>query len=80
MATVDIIRDSVIEKLFAITNKEYLLALSKLIDSSDMANKPIKLTASQIEMLKLSEEDIKAGRLIPHEEVVQADKEWLKEL
>jgi hypothetical protein len=80
MATVDTLRNNLIEKLLTISNKDYLLALTQLVDTSAVEKHPFKLTASQIEMLKLSEEDIKAGRLISHEEVVKADREWLKSL
>lgn len=78
MATVDMLRNNLIEKLLTISNKEYLLALTQLVETSSVKKHPFKLTASQIEMLKLSEEDIKTGRLISHEELDKSDILWLK--
>lgn len=40
----------------------------------------VNLTAEQIQMLQLSDEDIKAGRLISHEQVNEDDLKWLKEI
>lgn len=79
MATVDALRDSLINKLLTISDKEYLLALNKIIEANELRSAPIKLTASQIEMLEMSEEDIKAGRVISHEELFKDTLAWLKE-
>lgn len=37
------------------------------------------LTPEQIEMLKMAEEDIKAGRVLSEEEMKAGNPEWLKE-
>ena len=37
----------------------------------------VDFTSEQIEMLMMSEEDIKYGRLITQEELDKSDKEWL---
>ena len=78
MATVDTLRDNLIDKLLGISNKEYLIALNRLVDKSDMANKPVELTEQQIAMLKLSDKDIEEGKLILQEQLDKNDLEWLK--
>jgi hypothetical protein len=78
MATVDTLRNNLIDKLHTISNKEYLLALNKLVESSAVDNDAVKLTREQISMLQLSDNDIKAGKLISQEELDQNDLEWLK--
>ena len=40
----------------------------------------IKLTKEQIIMLKLSNKDIKEGKLISHSQLDKADLKWLKEM
>jgi predicted transcriptional regulator len=80
MATVDTLRNDLIDKLFSISNKEYLLALNKIIDNGVYQTNPVQLSEEQITMLKLSEKDIEAGNLITHDEVTKSDLQWLKEL
>jgi hypothetical protein len=80
MATVDTLRNDLIDKLFSISNKDYLLALNKLVDNSVYQTGPMQLSEEQITMLKLSDKDIEAGNLIPDDEVSKSDLEWLKEL
>ena len=80
MATVDTLRNDLIDKLFSISNKEYLLALNKLIDNGVYQTEPVQLSEEQITMLKLSDKDIAAGNLIPHDVVTKSDLQWLKEL
>ncbi|WP_205435322.1 MULTISPECIES: hypothetical protein [Flavobacterium] len=57
-----------------------LEALGKLIEEYELKQSGIvELTPVQIEMLKMAEEDIKAGRLISNEELKASDPDWLKE-
>ena len=64
MATLDNLRNSIISKLLCITNKDYLIALHKLVENSQVDNDILKLTEDQKLMLKLSEDDIKNNRVI----------------
>jgi len=80
MTTTDHIRNGIIEKLLTISNKDYLTALFQLVKNSPVDNGAIKLTNEQIVMLKLSDKDIKDGRLIPHSQIDRTDLKWLKEL
>jgi len=77
MTTVDKIRNGLIDKILSIRNKEYLQALDKLITSSTSETNVVKLTNEQKTMLKMSEDDIKNGRLISQEEMNKRNLEWL---
>ena len=80
MNTSDILRNSIIDKLMTISNKDYLSALFKLVNSSAVDEDVIKLTDEQILMLQLSDNDIKNGKLIPQNQLDKSDLKWLKEL
>jgi hypothetical protein len=78
MATVDTLRNNLIDKLFTISNKEYLLALNQLVESSTIDNSAVKLSEEQILMLQLSDKDIKSGKLLSQEQLDKNDLEWLE--
>jgi hypothetical protein len=78
MATVDNLRNSIIDKLLTITNKKYLLALYQLVEKSSVEQDTVKLTQEQVLMLELSDEDIKTGKLISQEQLDKEDLQWLK--
>ena len=78
METVDNIRNGIIDKLLTISNKDYLIALLQVLKNSTYDQDIVKLSEEQILMLKLSENDIKNGRLIPQSQLDKTDLEWLK--
>ena len=80
MKQVDILRDSIIDKLLTISNKDYLAALYQLINKSSVENDTVELTEEQLVMLQLSEQDILNGNLISQTELDKSDLKWLKEL
>jgi len=80
MNRVDVLRDSIIDKLLTISNADYLTALYQLITKSSVENDKVELTEEQIVMLQLSEHDIKNGNLISQIELDKSDLKWLKEL
>ncbi len=80
MATIESLRNSIIDKLLTITNKDYLTALHQLVENSTVDNDIVKLTAEQKLMLELSEEDIKNNRLVTHSDLDKLDRKWLSEL
>ena len=80
MATTDTLRNSIINKLLTITNKDYLSALYKIVEKSSVDSDIVKLTNEQVLMLKLSDKDIEKGKLISQNELDKRDSEWLKEL
>ncbi|MEO9257907.1 MAG: hypothetical protein ABI207_05970 [Crocinitomicaceae bacterium] len=80
MATVDKIRNGLINKILSIRDKEFLQALDKLISSSVSESEIVKLTSEQKVMLEMSENDIENGRLISQEEMNKRNLEWLNAL
>jgi hypothetical protein len=79
MATVDKIRNELIDKILSIQNKDFLEALDKLVSSTVSKDQPVILSEEQKMMLEMSEEDIKNGRLVSQEEMVKRNLEWLNE-
>ncbi len=79
MAQVDVIRNGIIDKLLAISDKDYLLAILRLVDKSAVEDEKIKLTKEQKLMLEMSEEDIQNGRIISQTDLDKNDLEWLNE-
>jgi hypothetical protein len=80
MKQTDIIRNSIIDKLITISNRDYLKAIYKIVDTSTVATDIVKLSAVQKTMLQFSEIDLKANRLISEIEMNKSDLKWLKEL
>ena len=79
MITANTLRDNLIDKLLTISNKDYLIALNQLVEKSAVSDNIVTLTAEQISILQLSEQDIEAGRLISQEQLDKDDLQWLKE-
>lgn len=77
MATVDKIRNRLIDKILSIKNRDFLEALDKLISSSSSESEMIELTIEQKTMLEMSEQDIKNGKLISQEAMDKRNQEWL---
>ncbi len=80
MTTIDKIRNGLIDKILSIKDKEFLEALDKLISSSKSASEIVELTEEQKIMLEMSEEDIKAGKLISQDAMHKRNLEWLNEM
>ena len=80
MATVEKIRNGLIDKILSIKNKDFLEALDKLISSSASAAEIVELTDEQKIMLEMSEEDIRNGKLISQEAMEKRNLEWLNEM
>ena len=80
MATVDDLRNNIIDRLLEISNEDYLSTIYQIIDQNKSKSDKIILTKQQIQMLEMSENDIKSSKLISQEELDRNDLEWLKEL
>ena len=80
MNQVDVLRDSIIDKLLTISNKDYLAALYQLVDKSSVEGRVVELSEEQVVMLEMSEHDIKNGKLLTQNEIDKSDLKWLKEL
>jgi hypothetical protein len=78
MAQVDIIRNGIIDRLLSISDKNYLLAIRKIVDNSVIESDSIKFTEEQKLMLEMSEIDIKSGNIISQNDLDKSDLEWLK--
>jgi hypothetical protein len=76
MTTLDIIRNSLIDKIIATNNENLLSAIANIFESTQSEEK-IQLSSEQIEMLMMSENDIKCGKLISEDELRKTDLEWL---
>lgn len=80
MATIDFLRDRLIDKLLTIDDKDLLEALDQLLLSKTSPDDKIRLTDAQRRMLQLSEDDIKYGRIISQEQMDKEDLDWLDEV
>lgn len=80
MATVDKIRNELIDKILFIRNVNFLVALDKLISTSSMESEIIELTDEQQTLLEMSERDIKNGKLISQKAIDKRNLEWLNEI
>jgi hypothetical protein len=79
MAHIDTIRNGIIDKLLAISDKEYLNALLRLLEGKAIDTEKIQLSEEQKLMLQMSEHDIQNGHVISQAELDKADRAWLKE-
>ncbi|MDT0648223.1 hypothetical protein RM545_16130 [Zunongwangia sp. F260] len=79
MATVEEIRNGLIDKILSIQNKEILVALDRIADFNGSESDVIPLTEEQKEILQMAEDDIQNGRLISQEEMSKRNIEWLGE-
>lgn len=79
MATTSEIRNRLIDSLMAIDNPDYLQALEKMIESSNVQKQKVHLTEEQKTMLAMSDDDIQKGRVIDQESLNKKELEWLTE-
>jgi hypothetical protein len=77
MDSIEKIRNSLIDKIGQIEDKELLKAIDKLVEVS--IPKAYDLSPEQVKALEASEEDIKYGRLKSDEDVNNDEDQWLKE-
>ncbi|MDR9486851.1 hypothetical protein [Salibacter sp.] len=80
MATVDKLRNDLIDKILTIRNKDILIALNKLVSSGSTDADIIELTDEQRELLQMSDDDIKNDRLISQEAMDKRNRQWLNEI
>lgn len=77
MATIDKIRNGLIDEILTIKNKDFLEALVKIITSRASDPEVVELTREQKIMLEMSEQDIKERNLISQEAMDKRNLEWL---
>ena len=73
------IRNRLIDRLMAINNSDFLNALERMIDSSNIQDTKNSLTEEQKIMLIMSDTDIQTGRLVDQDSLNKQELEWLKE-
>ena len=78
-SSIDHLRNAIIDKLMAISNKDYLVALNKLMESA-VENDVLELSPEQILMLEMSDNDIENGNVIAQDDLDKEDLKWLKAL
>jgi hypothetical protein len=61
-----------------VSENEQLLNAIEVLFSATQEKEEINLTSEQIEMLQMSEVDIKESRLISEEDLMKQDDEWMK--
>lgn len=74
MTTLDILKNSLIDKILVTNNEGLLKAISSIFESTQKEEK-MQFSSEQIEMLLMSENDIKYGRIVSEEELKILDKE-----
>ncbi len=80
MTSADALRNEIIGKLLTISDKSYLSAINRIVETRSDRNDVVKLTEEQQLMLDMSNDDIKNGRTVNQVELNKADLLWLKEL
>ena len=76
MTTLDVIRNGLIDKIIATNNEKLLNAIANIFESTQSEEK-VQLSSEQIEMLMMSENDIKCGKLVSEDDLMKTDLEWL---
>ena len=75
MTTLDSIKNRLIDKIL-LAKDEQLLNAIEVIFNSAQTNEKLTLTSHQIEMLMMSENDIKQVNLISESDLKKTDAEW----
>jgi len=78
MTSVDILRNEIIGKLLTISDKSYLSAINRIVDTKSKKDEIVKLSEEQKLMLQLSDEDIKNGRTTKEADLNKRDLQWLR--
>ena len=76
MTTLDVLRNNLIDRIIATNNEKLLNAIADIFESTQSEEK-VQLSSEQIEMLMMSESDIKSGKLISENDLRKTDLEWL---
>jgi len=76
MTTLDVLRNNLIDRIIATNNEKLLNAIANIFESTQSEEK-VQLSSEQIEMLMMSESDIKSGKLISEDDLRKTDLEWL---
>ncbi|NJW52365.1 hypothetical protein [Salinimicrobium oceani] len=70
-------KSRLIDRIMVSENEQLLNAIEGLLRATQ-EKEEISLTSEQIEMLQMSEVDIKENRLISEKDLMRQDEEWMK--
>ena len=76
MKSIDAIKNRLIDRILATRNEKLLEAMESIFTSTQKEEETVSLNSEQIEMLVMSEQDIKYGKLISENEVEKLDSKW----
>ena len=76
MKTIDKLKSRLIDRIMISENEQLLNAIDEIF-SSTQAEDEYRLDSHQIEMLLLSEDDIKYGNVVSEAELKKADAKWM---
>jgi len=76
MTTLDILRNSLIDRIIATNNEKLLSVIANIFESTQVEEK-VQLSSEQIELLMMSENDIISGKHISDDDLRKTDLEWL---
>ncbi len=76
MTTLENLKNNLIDRILATQNEKLLISIFGIFESSN-AEEKISLSSEQIEMLLMSEEDIKNENFYSEDELKGKDKKWL---
>ncbi len=74
MTTINSIKNRLIDRILATSNEKLLEAIESIFISTQMED-VVSLSSEQIEMLTMSEQDIKYGNLVSDSELDKLDNE-----
>ncbi len=76
MKTIDIVRNRLIDRIMVTNNEQLLSAIENIFNSTQTDDK-LTLDSHQIEMLMMSERDIRQGDLISESDLKEEDSKWM---
>ena len=79
MASIEQIRNNLIDKLSLIKNKELLSAVDRLLEVSVKEEDVYNISEEQRKALQASNSDIASGRLVSDEDLNFEEDKWLNE-
>lgn len=76
MATLQNLKNRLIDRIMVTKNEKLLSAIEDIFNSTQSEEK-LELNSEQIEMLLMSEKDIRENNLVSEEDIRKSDAEWM---
>lgn len=77
MSTLENIRNRLIDRILATKNERFLEAIENIFISTQ-SDEIVNFTSEQIEILRMSEQDIEERNFISEADLDKSDKKWLQ--